>query len=209
MKPRLKICGMREADNIMDVAALKPDYMGFIFYEKSKRFVGSNFSVPSKFPQDIKRVGVFVNEKTEKILDIVSKHKLDYVQLHGDEPPIVCMTLKTNRIGVIKVLSVDASFDFTTAKPYQEYSDFFLFDTKSETYGGTGKSFDWSLLKMYNEKIPFFLSGGISFDNIQDVRDLLNMNIHAIDVNSGVERIPGLKDVTKIKSIINILNSSR
>ncbi len=199
---------MRGAGNIIDVAALKPDYMGFIFYEKSKRFVGNKFSIPGKFPLEIKRVGVFVNDNTEKILNVVSKHELDYVQLHGDETPTVCMTLKTNKIGVIKVFSVDTSFDFELTKPYQEYSDFFLFDTKSENYGGTGKSFDWSLLKMYNQQIPFFLSGGISIENLHSINELKGMNLHAIDVNSGVETTPGLKEMAKVKSIMNNLNSN-
>jgi phosphoribosylanthranilate isomerase len=207
MNLKLKVCGMRDASNIIKVASLQPDYMGFIFYEKSKRFVGNDFSIPKEFPSMIKRVGVFVNEKVDAILKLVSKHKLDFVQLHGDEIPEDCKALKQNKVGVIKVFSIDNEFDFNKTKPYQLYTDFFLFDTKSESYGGSGKSFDWNLLKKYDQEIPFFLSGGLSPDNIQNIKELKGMNLHAIDVNSGVEVAPGLKDITKVKSIKGNLNS--
>lgn len=208
MKPKLKICGMRDAVNIMSIAALKPDYMGFIFYEKSKRFAGDDFSIPDDFPPLIKRVGVFVNAKEEMILNNVEKHKLDFVQLHGNEPVAICRNLKANNVRVIKVFLVDHSFDFEGTKPFQEFSDFFLFDTKSENYGGTGKIFDWGLLKKYDQQVPFFLSGGISSDNIHNLNEFNEMNLHAIDVNSGAEAVPGFKDPEKVNSIITILNSN-
>ena len=196
---------MREAGNILAVGALQPDYMGFIFYEKSKRFVGNNFSIPNELPQHINKVGVFVNEKSDVILALVSKFKLDYVQLHGDETPEECKGLKENEIGVIKAFSVSAGFDFMSTKPYQPHVDFFMFDTKSESYGGTGKTFDWNLLKKYDQQTPFFLSGGLSGENIQNVKTLRDMNLHAIDINSGAEIKPGIKDTEKIKSIKDIL----
>src|SRR6478609_1137183 len=205
MNLKLKVCGMCEADNIIEVASLQPDYMGFIFYEKSRRFVGSNFSIPYEFPHAIRRVGVFVNEKVDTILRQVSKHKLDYVQLHGNESPEDCKAL-IERVGVIKVFSVDHQFDFGSTKPYQSFSDFFLFDTKTESYGGSGKVFDWNLLKKYDQQIPFFLSGGLSPANIGDIKELKGMNLHAIDINSGVEIAPGLKSIEKIKSIKSILH---
>jgi phosphoribosylanthranilate isomerase len=207
MKIKIKVCGMREASNILAVAASQPDYMGFIFYEHSKLFVGSDFSIPHALSPNVKRVGVFVNQKLDYLLTHVSKLKLDYVQLHGDETPEECRALKENKIGVIKVFSVDSEFDFNKTVPYKAYADFFLFDTKSESYGGTGKSFDWNLLKMYDQQIPFLLSGGLSVANIQNIKVLKDMNLHAIDVNSGVEVAPGLKDITKVESIKNILNS--
>jgi phosphoribosylanthranilate isomerase len=206
MNLKLKVCGMRDADNIVEVVSLKPDYMGFIFYEKSKRFVGNDFYVPLDFSSAIKRVGVFVNEKVDMILKQIVRHKLDYVQLHGNESPEDCKAL-IERVGVIKVFSVDNQFDFYTTKAYQPFSDFFLFDTKTESYGGSGKAFDWSLLKSYDQQIPFFLSGGLSPENIGRIKELENMNLHAIDVNSGVEISPAIKDITKVKSIKNILNS--
>src|SRR5579872_2324791 len=136
MKLNVKVCGMREANNIIEVAALEPDYMGFIFYEKSKRFVGSNFSIPQTLPSKIKRVGVFVNEKTDSILETISRYKLDFVQLHGDEPPQECKALKENGAGVIKVFLIDHLFDFSATKLFRNYSDYFLFDTKSASRGG-------------------------------------------------------------------------
>jgi phosphoribosylanthranilate isomerase len=198
---------MREATNIMEVAMLTPNYMGFIFYEKSKRFVGNNFSLPTEFPEAIKRVGVFVNEKVQRIQELALKNKLDYVQLHGNESLDICRRLKKKKVGVIKVFSVDESFDFETTKPYHEFSDFFLFDTKTEGYGGSGKTFSWNLLTRYDQQTPFFLSGGLSTENIGTMNELQGMNVHAIDVNSGVEVKPGLKSVVKIKSVMNILNS--
>jgi phosphoribosylanthranilate isomerase len=208
MNLKLKVCGMREMVNILGVALLQPDYMGFIFYEKSKRFVGSNFFIPTNFPSTTRRVGVFVNEKIDTILNLASKHKLDFVQLHGDETIEDCKTLKENKIGVIKVFLVDNDFDFDSTKPFQPYSDYFLFDTKSAGYGGSGKTFDWNLLKKYDQQIPFFLSGGLSPYNIQNMTEMKDMNLHAIDINSGVESAPGLKDIQKIKSIKNILTTT-
>jgi len=207
MKIKLKVCGMRDANNILAVGALQPDYMGFIFYEKSKRFVGNNFSIPKGLSQNIKRIGVFVNEKLDLMLTQAANFKLDYVQLHGDENLEVCKTLRENKIGVVKVFSIDGSFDFVTTKPYQSFSDFFLFDTKSESRGGSGKSFDWNLLKRYNQQTPFFLSGGLSPENIQHVKTLKGMNLHAIDVNSGAEVTPGIKDIEKIKIIKDTLST--
>jgi len=197
---------MRAAANILEVASLQPDYMGFIFYEKSKRFVGDDFSVPENFPSSIKRVGVFVNEKPAAILNQITKHNLDFVQLHGDETSDDCKTLKS-KAGVIKVFSIGSEFDFDITERFQPYSDFFLFDTQSEGYGGSGNSFDWSLLKKYDQRIPFFLSGGLSPDKARDIKRLEGMNLHAIDVNSGAEVAPGLKEVEKIRAIKNVINS--
>jgi len=197
---------MRDPANMVDVASLQPDYMGFIFYENSKRFVGNDFSISYEFPHAIRRVGVFVNEEVDTILKQVSRHKLDYVQLHGNELPEDCEAL-IERVGVIKVFSIDNQFDFNSTKAYQPFSDFFLFDTKTESYGGSGKTFDWSLLKKYDQQIPFFLSGGLSSENIESVEELKDMNLHAVDINSGVETAPGLKDIPKINSIKSILTS--
>lgn len=198
---------MRDAINIREVAVLQPDYMGFIFYEKSKRFVGNDFLIPKELPKEIKRVGVFVNESVESILKLVAQHPLDQVQLHGSESVEQCAHLKQAGVSVIKVFSVDSRFDFENTKPYQPYADFFLFDTRSEDFGGTGKTFDWHLLKNYDQQIPFFLSGGLSIENIQDIKSLKDMNLHAIDMNSGVETSPGLKSTKKIEAIKNILTS--
>ena len=132
MNPKLKICGMRDSQNISDIAALLPDYMGFIFYAGSKRFVGNDFSIPTDFPSTIKRVGVFVNEKPEVMLKVIKEHKLDYVQLHSDESVVQCQELKENNVPIIKVFSIDNNFDFSVTKLFQPFVDFFLFDTNIE-----------------------------------------------------------------------------
>ena len=205
-KLKFKICGMRDPINMLEVAALDPDFMGFIFYEGSKRYVGQKFSIPITFPQDVKRVGVFVNESVGNILSKVSEHQLDFVQLHGDESIDVCRELK-EKIKVIKVFRVDESFDFNSTKEFNSHVDFFLFDTKGENYGGTGQAFNWNLLKKYDQQIPFFLSGGLSIENIQSVKELRDLNLYALDVNSQVELEPGMKDVKALNSIFSILNS--
>jgi len=197
---------MRDPKNILEVAALGPDYMGFIFYEKSKRYVSEGFFIPREFPHNIKRVGVFVNEKIENILSQVSKHQLDFVQLHGNESPDLCDELK-QKTKVIKVFRVDDSFDFDSVKKFNSCSDFFMFDTKGENFGGTGKTFNWNLLKNYDQEIPFFLSGGLSTKNIQQVRELKNLNLYSLDFNSQVESEPGIKDVAVLNSVFSILNS--
>jgi phosphoribosylanthranilate isomerase len=197
---------MREPKNILDVAALSPDFMGFIFYEASKRFVGTNFSVPLNFPVHIKRVGVFVNERVENILINVSKHELDFVQLHGNESSVFCNALR-EKVKVIKVFRVDESFDFSSTKEFSSSADFFLFDTKGENYGGTGQTFDWNLLTKYDQQIPFFLSGGLSVDSIQRIKEFEGLNLYGLDFNSRVESEPGIKDINILNSINSNLNS--
>jgi len=206
MKLKLKVCGMRDNKNILEVAALSPDFMGFIFYEKSKRYVGEIFFIPKEFPTDINRVGVFVNEKIETILKQVAKHQLNFVQLHGDESAEDCRVLKS-KTKVIKAFGIDEDFDFKILNEYKPYVDFFLFDTKTKNYGGTGKTFDWSLLKKYDQQIPFFLSGGLSLENIEEAKNINGLNLYGLDVNSKAELSPGFKDISILKSIFNILNT--
>lgn len=198
---------MRDPKNIMEIAGLSPDFMGFIFYKKSKRFVGEEFSVPRGFPDNIKKVGVFVNESVEIVLKQVSMHRLDFVQLHGDESAELCGELK-KKTKVIKVFRIDESFDFNSIREFNSYADFFLFDTKGDNFGGTGKKFNWDLLKQYDQQIPFFLSGGLSTENAHEAEKLKSMNLHAIDVNSGVESSPAVKDLKKIKQVQEILTSN-
>jgi phosphoribosylanthranilate isomerase len=202
---RLKICGMRNAANIREIGALNPDYMGFIFYKNSPRFVGEDFEIPDDFSNEIKRVGVFVNEPFSNLLRLVKKHNLDFVQLHGDESREYCKRIKSEGIAVIKVFRVEAEFDFAITNEYETTVDFFLFDTKGSAYGGTGKKFDWNILNNYNQNTPFFLSGGINRENILDLNSFVGMNLHALDVNSGVEISPGRKEKSKVLSIIKKL----
>jgi phosphoribosylanthranilate isomerase len=203
----LKVCGMREAKNIVEVSALRPEYMGFIFFRESPRYVGDGFRIPENFPKTTKRVGVFVNESNNAILEKVKTHALDFVQLHGQESVQQCAALEDRQVSVIKVFSADDDMDFQVTKPYEKNVTYFLFDTKGRLPGGNSQTFNWDILSRYDQTIPFFLSGGISRENISSVRDLKSMNLKAIDINSGVEIEPALKDVKKIMAIKAELNS--
>lgn len=205
---KLKICGMREEENIRQVAALDPDFMGFIFFEKSPRFVGGAFKIPKDLG-GIKRVGVFVNESTDEIIQKATEHRLDYAQLHGHETVEQCQELKQHKIKIIKAFAVDDQMNFPLTKPYREACDFFLFDTKGKYFGGNARTFNWSILTKYDQHVPFFLSGGIDPGNIKAVNELRGMNLHAVDVNSGVEISPGVKSTEKISRLKEILNSKR
>jgi phosphoribosylanthranilate isomerase len=202
---KLKVCGMRDEENIKDVSSLGVDYLGFIFYAKSPRYVGQNFRMPA-MPANVKKVGVFVNETTEAMKDQVKNYGWDYLQLHGNESVEQCAELKDADIGVIKVFSVDGAFDFNKTTPYKGAVDFFLFDTKGKYYGGNAKRFDWTILKNYDQEVPFFLSGGIGPDTLEGLEELRGMNLHALDVNSGVESAPAVKDIAKIKLVKQYLN---
>lgn len=195
---------MKEPANIEAVSALSPDYMGFIFYENSPRFVGHDFSIP-EIPSSIKRVGVFVNESIAVILNKVKRYRLDFVQLHGDESVGLCNKLNHEGISVIKVFRVGADFNFSLTEEFEDISEYFLFDTWGKKYGGNAERFDWQILTKYNQKVPFFLSGGIGPENMDEVLALKNINLYAIDVNSGVEEFPGKKDLNKVSLIINSL----
>jgi len=189
---------MRERENILAVADLEPHYMGFIEYHISPRYVGDDFTMPANLSNRITRVGVFVNESSEVIRTKAAKQGYQYVQLHGNETEMQCRELKDSGLKIIKVFSVDDQFDFTLTKPFVPIVDYFLFDTKGKLHGGNAKTFDWNILKHYDQEIPFFLSGGISVDNLAGLGDLKHMNIFALDLNSGVEVSPGIKDVTRV-----------
>lgn len=194
---KLKICGMRDEANIQAVGDLHPDYMGFIFYDKSPRYVGKDFKVPN-VPN---AVGVFVNESNDRILETGVK----IVQLHGNESPERCASLKSKGLTVIKAFSIDDDFDFEKTKPYSDVTDYFLFDTKGKYYGGNAYPFDWNKLNEYDQSKPFFLSGGLNAQNLNNL-DLLNgMNLYAIDLNSGVEDTPGIKNIDKIKNVLSCI----
>ncbi|MFZ2906496.1 MAG: phosphoribosylanthranilate isomerase [Cyclobacteriaceae bacterium] len=206
MSVKLKICGMRDPENILEVAALRPDFMGFIFYGGSPRCVPDDWVLP-EIDESIRRVGVFVNENLDVVLKRVKRHRLDFVQLHGDEPVLECEKLKAAGVGVIKVFSVDHSFDFKVTSRYKGNVDYFLFDTKGKHYGGNAKTFDWNILKQYDQEIPFLLGGGIALNNIDDAVRLSGMNLHALDLNSGAEVSAGIKDVDQVKRIVENLKS--
>jgi phosphoribosylanthranilate isomerase len=204
----IKICGMKYPDNILEVGSLLPDYMGFIFWEKSVRHFDG---IIPELPKSIKKVGVFVNETVELILAKAQKYDLQAIQLHGHESVEFCQELRENlkqvQIEVIKVFSVDDAFDFEVLKPFEPVCDYFLFDTKGKLPGGNGTTFDWKVLKKYPSSKPFFLSGGIGSDELEVVKEILatNLPIHALDLNSKFEIEPGLKDKKILKKFQNNL----
>ena len=202
----LKVCGMRDADNILAVSALSPDYMGFIFYPGSKRYVGDNFILPNGFPTAIKRVGVFVNADSNEIKRLAVLHKLNFIQLHGEETVDQCAELYKMGLKLVKVFPMSMGFDFNVLKPFEKYVDYFLFDTKSDSRGGSGLVFDWKILNDYKLDVPFFLGGGISLENIGQSAVLKNKKLYAVDINSKFEFEPGVKDVNLIRELQKIIS---
>ena len=194
---KLKVCGMQETENIAALASLQPDYMGFIFWEPSKRYCTT---VPTDIPKHIKKVGVFVDETTKQIKEKVKLFGLDAVQLHGDESPRQCAAL-LNLCEVIKAFRIGPDFDFKTLTPYQDHCTYFLFDTQGPLPGGNGTAFDWKLLAGYTLYTPFFLSGGIGLGHVEAIAEIRkrNLPIHALDINSQFESKPGVKKIEKIE----------
>ena len=189
---------MKYSQNITEIENLFPDLMGFIFYEKSKRF----FNQPEiNLNNKVKRVGVFVNENIQEIKNKIKKYKLDYVQLHGEENVNFCNSLQPF-VKIIKVFKIGYNFNFKKTEEFEQVCDYFLFDTKSQLHGGSGKKFDWDLLKNYNCKKDFFLSGGIDIGDIEEIKKIVkSYPIAGIDVNSKFE----LDNLEKDKEKINLL----
>lgn len=188
---------MRNGDNILSLLTLKPDFVGFIFYDKSSRFVSDFPQI--NFPETTKKTGVFVNEPISGILNKVSRFRLDFVQLHGNESPEYCKTLQKNQIKIIKVFSVEDGFDFSNTINYEPFCEYFLFDTKGKNYGGNGIKFNWELLQNYKGNKPFFISGGIGKDDVNDINKMSHPLLFGVDINSGFEVEPGLKNIKEIK----------
>lgn len=195
---KLKVCGMLWPNNIMALSDLAPDYIGFIFWKHSKRFVTS--TTPN-LPASIKKTGVFVNAPFTYILDIAKQHQLQALQLHGEESPDFCEKLQATGLEVIKAFAVDSNFDFSVLSAYESFCDYFLFDSKGELPGGNGSRFDWSVLKDYKDPKPFFLSGGIGPEDQGAIASIINLNLplYALDINSKFESEPGLKNIEIIK----------
>ncbi len=202
---------MKDANNIQKIAQLNPDYLGFIFYDKSKRFVGDDFSptLLEELPKHINKVGVFVNSPIDYVLAISDKFDLNFLQLHGEESANYCEQLFQQGKKLIKAFAIDNYFDFSILNVYKPFISYFLFDTKGKEYGGNGLTFDWSLLEQYDGEIPLFLSGGIGLEEIPQLQklDYKSLNIKVIDVNSRIELAPGLKDVAKAKELVNAIAS--
>jgi phosphoribosylanthranilate isomerase len=211
-KMKIKVCGMRDISNIRSLVKLRPDYIGLIFYAGSKRFVNSvDIPLLMEVPEEIKLTGVFVNEGLEIVLEKINTYGLKAVQLHGDESPQYCRSLgdQAKTIEIIKAFGIDDSFDFLALEPYLHVVDFFLFDTKTAGHGGSGKTFNWEILKKYPYQKPYFLSGGIGPENIDEVLEIRDERLHALDLNSRFETEPGLKDISKLNLTFSKLNPGR
>ncbi|MBR4243366.1 MAG: phosphoribosylanthranilate isomerase [Bacteroidaceae bacterium] len=194
----IKVCGMRDADDIRAVEALGVDWMGFIFHPASPRFVDS---VPAYLPQKAKRVGVFVNAELDYVRRMVDTFGLDIVQLHGSESPAYLAALSD--MTIIKAINIATAADFQKTDAYNGLADYFLFDTKAKLAGGNGTQFDWDLLQDYSGQTPFLLSGGIGPDDAMRLRDFHHPRLAGIDLNSRFELSPALKDTTKLQNFID------
>jgi phosphoribosylanthranilate isomerase len=208
MNLKLKICGMREPENMSRIVALQPDYLGLIFFEGSQRnVVGEIFQADQK----IKKTGVFVNASEENILEKIKKYQLSALQLHGEESPEFINNLKqkiSEEIELIKVFSIGNEFDFEKLQPYEGVVDYFLFDTLGKSKGGNGIRFNWEVLEDYPSTTPLFLSGGIGPDDAVAVKELYHTFqkrqkeelFYGIDVNSKFETAPAVKDAEALKT---------
>lgn len=201
----VKVCGMRDSENIRAIEQTKADLMGFIFHPKSPRFVASQ---PEYMPKKQKRVGVFVNASLEQILAKAQKFSLEYIQLHGDEPPAFCSELKNRGLKVIRAQRIANTDDIIRAESYN-MADLMIFDTKTELYGGSGKKFNWQLLENYKGCVPFLLSGGIRSDTFEEIKAFFHPQFAGIDLNSGFEISPALKDVGKLNNFIEKIKGMR
>lgn len=196
---------MRDPENLQELLKLPIDYVGLIFYKNSKRFVEK---VLPKFDfQGKDKVGVFVNESIEYILEKSQQYNFITIQLHGFETPEFCRKLKEKNFKIIKAFSVDDKFDFSKTKEYEPFCDYFLFDTKGKLPGGNGYTFNWKILESYKGETPFFLSGGINDTHKNILKGLKIKQLHAIDLNSGFEIEPALKDISLLKKFIEDVRS--
>lgn len=194
---------MKYPKNIEEIALLQPDFLGYIFYEKSARFFENTIPI---IDNSIQKVGVFVNATYAEIEEKVNRHKLDLVQLHGEETPELCAEIETNLVKVIKAFSLDNKFNFNILKEYKNSCSYFLFDTKGKQYGGNGVTFDWNILENYSFDKPYLLSGGIGIENTAALKEFLKKeyakNCFAIDLNSKFEIEPGIKNAITITTFI-------
>lgn len=195
---------MRDPQNITQLSRLPIDYMGFIFWEKSKRFVDQP---TPELSQQITKVGVFVDASTSFILQMAQAHQLKALQLHGNESPQVCAQLKAEGFVIIKAFAVGKFFDFNRLQAYEPHCDFFLFDTKSDLPGGSGQQFDWTLLNAYNSTTPFWISGGIGPGDVAEIQELKKkkLPLHSIDLNSKFETAPAQKDIALLEEFLKQL----
>jgi phosphoribosylanthranilate isomerase len=197
----VKICGLKDPANILDVIRLKPDLIGLIFYPRSPRYIPDpkNFEFINELPDRPLTVGVFVNPASQEVRKISQVLQLDAIQLHGSETPGLCQALRAEGHAIIKAFGIHTGFDFNVTEPYRNHADYFLFDTGSHMHGGTGNQFEWELLNKYHGETPFLLSGGLS--PLTQVLPI-HARMAGIDLNSRFETAPGYKDIDLLKEFL-------
>lgn len=205
---KIKVCGMKYPENISQIVALKPDFMGFIFYPKSPRYAEPlDVDFMLSIPRSVLKIGVFVNEELDDMLEVVKKYGLNGVQLHGSESEDLCYTFKSAGLLTLKAFSIAEEADFDKTEDYEGTCDLYVFDTKTPAHGGSGKKFDWSILSAYQGNTPFLLSGGIGPDDAEAIKAIDHPMLRGVDLNSRFEIEPGLKDAAKLsiflKEIVN------
>jgi phosphoribosylanthranilate isomerase len=207
---RVKVCGLTNPDNAKEVAEAGADFTGFIFHPSSKRYVGMdpNPDLFRNIPGHVKKVGVFVNEVRSKVIDAVIRHRLNLVQLHGSESADYCHAIRTAGVPVIKAFGIGEDFSFDILKDFKSACDFFLFDTQTVLYGGSGVKFRWERLKEYDMDVPFFIGGGIGPQDAVKVRAIDHPALYATDINSRFEVSPGVKDVHLVRSFIEEIKNN-
>ncbi len=207
----IKVCGNKHLDNILAIADSSPDLMGYIFYPKSKRYVGDDPDpeIFSRIPKTIQKTGVFVNAERKNIIDKINRYNLQNVQLHGDETPYVCARLKKENVTIIKAIRVEDGFYSAEIADYLPVVDYFLFDTGGKSYGGTGKKFNWDVLDRYMFQKPFFLSGGIDPGDAGKVLKMKHPFLKGIDINSRFESAPGVKNTAQVKTFISRIRNEK
>ena len=199
----IKVCGIKTEENISFLSQARIDMVGLNFYAPSVRYLPDEVNpiLFDKFDVDVKRVGVFVNESPLRIFELGNKYKLDYIQLHGDEDEYFCNKI-AEQFPVIKVFRIDDNFDFSMIYKYTSAS-YFLFDTQTRHFGGSGKKFNWEQLNQYSGKVPFLLSGGIGPDDVDQILSISHPQFVGIDINSKFESHPGIKDKTLVLPFIH------
>jgi phosphoribosylanthranilate isomerase len=209
----IKVCGLKETANVKELLKKgTPDLLGMIFYEKSKRYIGDESFEIGETSSHISKVGVFVNASIEQIIQMQQAFGLEWVQLHGDEDLEYISVLRTQtNMKIIKVFRVEDKIDLEAVKPFGPFVDYFLFDTQTAAYGGSGNRFDWQALEQYNLETPFIVSGGIDLEHVSEITALFKKipQMAGVDINSKFETAPGIKDPEKVARFINIIRENK
>ena len=208
---KLKVCGLTNKENIMEILSdVHPDYLGFIFYEHSSRFVENKLDAGfvKSLPESIHKTGVFVDAPEEYILDRASQYGITTLQMHGKESPDFCRRFIDKGYEIIKVFNIYKSFDISTMNAYGNSCDFFLFDRAGKYKGGNGVKFNWDILQQYTLNKPYFLSGGVAPDDGAYVKAIKDRRIYGVDINSRFETSKGIKNTAHVKQFYRTLKNN-